>query len=132
MLCVVSGQTVVHWESSKASMTTLPRNWLSDIGWPNWFRSRKSGAGPEPSEVPRSRLGFAIAAESGPVACEPAGGPADGDPAPHPARPGSAPTAPSTARAHSARRARHLLIAFIAGPAYCGRAAPARPTPPVL
>ena len=45
MLCVVSGQTVVHWESSNASMTTLPRNWLSDIGWPNWFCSWKSGAG---------------------------------------------------------------------------------------
>ena len=41
----MSGQMVVHSESAKARMTTLPRNWLSDIGWPNWFTSRKSGAG---------------------------------------------------------------------------------------
>ena len=80
MLCVVSGQTVVHSESSNASMTTLPRNWLSDIGWPNWFCSRKSGAACPPSEVPRSRLGLSIAAVFGPwddelPACEPAGVP---------------------------------------------------------
>src|ERR671922_1269109 len=62
MLCVVSGQTVVHSESSNASMTTLPRNWLSDIGWPNWFRSLKSGADCPPSEDPRSRLGLPLAA----------------------------------------------------------------------
>src|SRR6185437_13412837 len=62
MLCVVSGHIVVHSESSKASMTTLPRNWLSDIGWPNWLTSLKSGAGLSPSEVPRSRLGFSSAA----------------------------------------------------------------------
>src|SRR5512140_1686590 len=67
MLCVVSGQIVVHSESSNASMTTLPRNWLSDIGWPNWLRSRKSGAGLLPSEDPRSRLGLSIAAVSGPA-----------------------------------------------------------------
>ncbi len=62
MLCVVSGQTVVHSESSKASITTLPRNWLSDIGWPNWLTSRKSGAGTPPRELPRSRFGLASAA----------------------------------------------------------------------
>src|SRR5215469_13761830 len=62
MLCVVSGQTVVHSESSNPRITTLPRNWLSDIGWPNWFVSLMSGAGVLPSEEPRSRLGFASAA----------------------------------------------------------------------
>src|SRR6185437_13059416 len=60
--CVVSGHTVVHSESSKDSTTTRPRNWLSDIGWPNWLTSLKSGAGLLPSEEPRSRLGFSIAA----------------------------------------------------------------------
>src|SRR6202035_5699363 len=60
--CVVSGQTVVHSESSKDRMTTLPWNWLSDIGWPNWLTSLTSGAGLLLSEVPVSRLGFAIAA----------------------------------------------------------------------
>src|SRR5262249_21615227 len=62
MLSVVSGQTVVHSESSKDSRMTLPRNWLSDIGWPNWFVSRKSGAGALPRELPRSRFGFRSAA----------------------------------------------------------------------
>src|SRR6185437_5208448 len=60
--CVVSGQTVVHSESSKPSRTTRPRNWLSDIGWPNWLTSLKSGAALPPRELPRSRLGFSIAA----------------------------------------------------------------------
>src|ERR1700722_9434308 len=60
--CVVSGQTVVHSESSKDSMTTLPRNWLSDICWPNWLTSVRLGAGLSPAEEPRSRLGFSIAA----------------------------------------------------------------------
>src|SRR5882757_4821318 len=60
--CVVSGQTVVHSESSKDSRTTRPRNWLSDIGWPNWLTSLTSGAGLLPRAVPRSRLGFSIAA----------------------------------------------------------------------
>ena len=87
MLCVVNGQTVVHWESSNASMTTLPRNWLSDIGWPNWFCSRKSGAAVSPSELPRSRLGLSIAAEPGPADCELAGCEAAGVPVLHPASP---------------------------------------------
>src|ERR1700753_3116203 len=60
--CVVSGQTSVHSGSSKDSMTTRPRNWLSDIGWPNWLTSLKSGAGLLSLEVPRSRLGVSIAA----------------------------------------------------------------------
>src|ERR1700683_4554110 len=68
MLCSVSGQTVVHSESSNDSMTTLPRNWLSDIGWPNWFTSRKSGAGRSPRELPRARLGLFIPAASAPCA----------------------------------------------------------------
>src|SRR6266487_3364116 len=110
MLCVVSGQTVVHSESSNASMTTLPRNWLSDIGWPNWLRSRKSGAAFPPSEDPRSRLGLSIAAVSGPrdelPACEP-----DGVLELQAARPGSPPRMPSRATADSAVRARNLFIA---------------------
>ena len=69
MLWVVSGQTVVHSESSNASMTTLPRNWLSDIGWPNWLTSLMSGAGCAPSELPRSRFGFISAALEVGVAC---------------------------------------------------------------
>jgi hypothetical protein len=35
----------VHCESTKARMTTLPRNWLSAMRWPNWLTSRMSGAG---------------------------------------------------------------------------------------
>src|SRR5579859_6222680 len=73
MLCVVSGQTVVHCESSKPSMTTLPRNWLSDIGWPNWLTSLMSGAGAEFSELPRSRLGFISAAVEPGLAAMPPG-----------------------------------------------------------
>ena len=111
MLCVVSGQTVVHWESSNASMTTLPRNWLSDIGWPNWFCSRKSGAGRAPSEVPRSRLGLSIAAASGPAGCESPGSELAGIPVLHPARPGNPPRTPIRATADSAARARNLSIA---------------------
>src|SRR6478735_2384868 len=111
MLWVVSGQTVVHSESSIASMTTLPRNWLSDIGWPNWLRSRKSGACLPPSEDPRSRLGLSIAAVFGPVddelpACEP-----DGVLELQAARPGSPPRTPIRATADSAVRARNLLMA---------------------
>src|SRR3984885_5284560 len=60
--CVVSGQTVVHSESLNARMTTRPRNWLSDIGWPNWLTSLMSGAFSPSSELPRSRLGFCMAA----------------------------------------------------------------------
>ena len=113
MLCVVSGQTVVHSESSNASMTTLPRNWLSDIGWPNWLRSRKSGAGLLPSEDPRSRLGLSIAAVFGPwddevPACEP-----DGVLELQAARPGSPPRTPIRATADSAVRARNLFMAVI-------------------
>src|SRR6266487_994000 len=118
MLCVVSGQTVVHSESSNASMTTLPRNWLSDIGWPNWLRSRKSGAAFPPSEDPRSRLGLSIAAVFGPWD--------DGLPAPEPdgglelqaPRPGSPRRTPSGATADSAARARNLFMALSA---YCGQ-----------
>src|SRR6266550_792292 len=107
MLCVVSGQIVVHSESSNASMTTLPRNWLSDIGWPNWLRSRRSGAGLPPSEDPGSRLGLFIAAVFGPwddelPACEP-----DGVLELQAARPGSP---PRTATADSAVRARNLFM----------------------
>ena len=35
MLTVVSGQTVVHRESTKASTTTLPRNCRSETGVPD-------------------------------------------------------------------------------------------------
>src|SRR6266581_1851924 len=98
----VSGQTLVHSESSNASMTTLPRNWLSDIGWPNWLRSRKSGAAFPPSEDPRSRLGLSIAAVFGPwddelPACEP-----DGVLELQAARTGSPPRTPIRATADSA------------------------------
>ncbi len=115
MLCVVSGQTVVHSESSNDSMTTLPRNWLSDIGWPNWFVSRKSGAGRDPSEEPRSRLGLyipaAFAAAVGELAAVPEPEP---EPEPQPAAPART---PSTATAQSATRARNLVIGK---KAYCG------------
>src|SRR5215469_4670004 len=81
MLCVVSGQTVVHSESSNPSMTTLPRNWLSDMCWPNWFVRLISGAGWLFSEAPRSRLGLASAAALAVLDAE--GCP--GDDEPHPA-----------------------------------------------
>src|SRR5215467_3511015 len=124
MLCVVSGHTVVHSESSKASMTTLPRNWLSDIGWPNWFRSRKSGAGFPPSEEPRSRFGLSSAAVSDPADCVlPDDGPG-GDEL-HPARAAVPPRAPSMVTADNAVRARYL---FIARSAYCGQIASAQRT----
>ena len=58
MLTVVSGHTVVHWESTNARMTALPRNWLSAIRWPNWFSSRISGAGWPPRELPVSSAGL--------------------------------------------------------------------------
>ncbi len=61
MLSDVSGQTVVHSESVKARMTTLPRKSLSDIRWPNWFVSVKFGAGTPPSDEPGSRSGLAAA-----------------------------------------------------------------------
>src|SRR6266542_3520496 len=64
MLAVVSGHTVVHWESVNARMTTLPRNWLT---------SRKPGAGSPPSEVPGSRSGLAAAARACPLAAGAAG-----------------------------------------------------------
>ena len=62
MLTVVSGQIVVHSELTNARMTTLPRNWCSDMSWPNWLRSAMSGAGWPPSELPGSRTGLASAA----------------------------------------------------------------------
>ena len=34
-LVVVSGQIVLQRESTKASRTALPRNWLSETGWPD-------------------------------------------------------------------------------------------------
>src|ERR1700761_1317294 len=58
MASVVSGQTVVHSESTNPSSTALPRNWLSDMGWPNWLVSLTLGAALVPSDVPRSRLGL--------------------------------------------------------------------------
>ncbi len=64
MLAVVSGHTVVHCESVNARMTTLPRNWRNDIGWPNWLTSRKSGASAEPGVLPGSRSGLAAAARA--------------------------------------------------------------------
>src|SRR6201996_3446456 len=96
MLCVVSGQTVVHSESSNPSITTLPRNWLSDIGWPNWLVSRKSGAVTPPSDEPRSRLGLFSAA-----ALDPAVGMLAVLAAPEP-HPVSAANAPRAATAQSA------------------------------
>src|SRR5580704_10905862 len=117
MLCVVSGQTVVHSESSKPSMTTLPRNWLSDIGWPNWFTSLMSGAGCRPSELPRSRFGFISAALAAGLACMPPDDMPVDEPelalAPHPAR---AVSTLSMTAAASAPRGRSVLIAK---PAYC-------------
>src|SRR5215467_12331302 len=80
MLCVVSGQTVVHSESSNPSITTLPRNWLSDMCWPNWFVRLISGAGWLFSDVPRSRLGLASAA----ALAEPDRDGCAGDDEPHP------------------------------------------------
>jgi len=118
MLCVVSGQTVVHSESSNDSMTTLPRNWLSDIGWPNWFVSRKSGAGSDPSEEPRSRLGLYI-----PAAFAAAVGELAAAPEPEAVLQPTAPAStPSTATAQSATRARKLVIGklVIGKKAYCG------------
>src|SRR6202012_2116640 len=103
---VVSGQTVVHSESSKDSMTTRPRNWLSDIGWPNWFVSWKSGAALLPSGVPRSRLGFSIAAALAGLSDEP------GDAAEE-----AEEERPATARAAaSARPPSHLAGRVIAVP----------------
>ncbi len=116
MLCVVSGQTVVHSESSKPSMTTLPRNWLSDIGWPNWFTSLMSGAGSAPSELPRSRFGFISAAVDAGLACMPASELVLAL-APHPARPNDPVRTLRTAAAASAARGRNV---FIAKTAYCG------------
>src|SRR5690348_11122993 len=109
MLCVVSGQTVVHSESSKPSMTTLPRNWLSDIGWPNWLTSLKSGAGLLPSGLPRSRLGFSSAAAFTEFAGD---GAEPGDPGacdPDDEQPATASAAVTAAPAsHVARRVRLL------------------------
>src|SRR5580692_5897279 len=121
--CVVSGQTVVHSESSKDSMTTRPRNWLSDIGWPNWLTSLMSGAGLPPSEVPRSRLGFSMAA----ALAEFTGGcPAAWDPAEE---------QPATARAAMTARpasqfARRVLLVPRSMPARLSQIDPSRCQPP--
>src|SRR5580692_8151062 len=108
MLCVVSGQTVVHSESSKPSMTTLPRNWLSDIGWPNWLTSLMSGADRESSELPRSRFGFISAALEAGLACMPPSELVLLALAPHPA---SAASTLSRAAAASVPRVRNVFIA---------------------
>src|SRR5260370_20856388 len=39
-------------------MTTLPRNALSEICWPNWLVSRKLGAARPPRDEPGSRFGL--------------------------------------------------------------------------
>src|SRR5579859_5168349 len=107
MLCVVSGQTVVHSESSKPSRMTLPRNWLSDIACPNWFTSRKSGAGEFPTEVPRSMFGFDWAATlSGLVALIAV--PEDADEVDADEHPASAATPRAAASSASAPRRRRL------------------------
>src|SRR5262250_790440 len=81
MLTVVSGHTLVHCESTNERMTTLPRNWLSAMCWPNWLTRWMSGAGWPPSELPVSRAGLLAAAAmplpelpepAGPGAAEPA------------------------------------------------------------
>lgn len=53
---VVSGHMLVHSESTKASTTTFPRNWLSDVGVLNWLVRVKFGAGLPCSGVPGSML----------------------------------------------------------------------------
>src|SRR5579863_5720009 len=108
MLCVVSGQTVVHFESSKPSMTILPRNWLSDIGWPNWLTSLMSGAGREFSELPRSRFGFISAALAAGLAAMPPSELVLLALAPHPA---TAVSALSRIAAGSGPRVRNVFIA---------------------
>ena len=54
---VVSGQIVVHSESLKARITTLPRNACNETKWPDSSTSLKSGATPF-SGVPGSRFGL--------------------------------------------------------------------------
>src|ERR1700677_4440604 len=111
--CVVSGQTVVHSESLNARMTTRPRNWLSDIGWPNWLTSLMSGAFMPSSELPRSRLGFCMAAwlaalmPDMPDAAEETGDDDDAQPA----------TASAAASARAANAGTRLII----GPRYYTR-----------
>src|ERR1700744_3219885 len=65
MASVVSGQTVVHSETTKLSSTALPRNWLSDMAWPNWLVSLPLGGAGRPSEGPRSGWGWDGAAQDG-------------------------------------------------------------------
>ena len=79
MASVVSGQTVVHSESTNPITTALPRNCWSDMGWPNWLVSFTLGAGVRPSDVPWSRLGLAAAALE-------LGDAADDEPVPDPPR----------------------------------------------
>src|ERR1700728_5041408 len=103
MLCVVSGQMVVHSESATASITTRPRNWLSDITWPNWFVSLMSGADWSPSVEPRSRFGLASAAaiaEALPACCD-----EDGEP-----QPATTTAAAAASSAVAAKPARVLRI----------------------
>src|SRR6516162_6407536 len=113
MLCAVSGHTVVHSESWNDSMTTLPRNWLSDIGWPNWFSRAMSGAGCPPSELPRSRFGFISAAPDTAAPGMPAGELAL---VPHPASAVSPARTVNVAAAASMPCGRAV---FIATTAYC-------------
>src|SRR5215471_16946894 len=62
MLIVVSGHTLVHCESTNERMTTLPRNWLSAMRWPNWLTRWMSGVSCPFSELPVSRAGLLTAA----------------------------------------------------------------------
>ena len=72
MLTVLSGQIVVHSESTKARTTALPRNWLSETREPNWLVSVKPGAAVPGRRVPGSTSGFAVTWL--PIAGLPAGG----------------------------------------------------------
>src|SRR6185437_9325407 len=61
MLTVLSGQIVVHSESTNARTTAWPRNWRSETGAPNWLVSVKPGAAVPGRRVPGSTSGFAAA-----------------------------------------------------------------------
>jgi transposase len=126
MLAVVSGQMVVHCESVNARITTLPRNWRSDIGWPNWLTSRKPGAGPPLSEVPVSRSGFAAAAARAcpPGACA-AGFAVPVTLVPHAATPSSPARKPIQNRSHDRIRIRGRAVSLLPSTAVilpCARA----------
>ena len=123
MLDVVSGQMVVHFESVKARITTLPRNALIEIAWPNWLVSRKSGAGAF-STVPGSRSGLA-AAECSAAVIEP-------PPAelplvglvPQAARAAAAASAVATPAARASAAGRHVPFPTISHPATRPRRTP--------